>query len=285
MLLNLANGKYQFRLRLRSKWIFLSAFWILSFLILIVVSTNNGLNAPYNKVLIDGSQFKLPKNQVGTFSCIRRDPKENYNPIYSASFENLLVENNNLGFFKTALHKVVKIRGLKLRFYGYTSAKTTATTNLDSNESPKGITTDAKALLVKAMRRLMTPVDGWRISNIDLGNVSEVRVNNFDYKVFYDDNLSFGIQSKRAIASYKHSGIILRGHAKLTLADGTTLESNSIKWDIKKQHFSANGVYVLNCGGIVTTGKDICVDAQLKSVKAQHVKSKQKEAQKCFAKL
>ncbi len=284
MLFNRVNGKCQFRLRLCSKWIFLSAFWILSFLILIVVSFNNGLNTSNNKVLIDGSQFKLPKNQVGTFSCFRQDPKENYRPVHSVSFENLLVENNNLGFFKTALHKVVKIRDFELKFYHYTSPEVTASTIPDIYLINEDITTDSRALFSKITHKLTNPMDGWRV-NVDLSNISELRVNNFDYKVFYDGDLFFAIQSKRATASYKHSGIVLRGHVTIKTGDGSTLESNYVEWDVKKQHFNVNGVYVLNRGGIVTTGKDICVDAQLKSVKVQHTKFKRKEIQKCFVKL
>lgn len=279
------------------KWATLVAAWILSFLILIIVSTNNELNTLYNEAVSYGHQLRPIKNQTGALSYTRWDPKENHRPIYSVCFKNLRVENNRLGIFKTALHKVVKIRGLALKFYQYTSPQVTATIKPNHSKPPKttlttadipvlpvDITADARVLIKKITRKLINPEDGWRV-NIDLGNVSEVHVNNFNYKVFYDDDLFFSIQSKRAIASYKRPGIILRGHAKIKTANGSTLESNYIKWDIKKQHFSANGVYVLNRGGMVKTGKDICVDAQLNSVKVQHAKVKGKESQKCFAKL
>jgi lipopolysaccharide assembly outer membrane protein LptD (OstA) len=128
-------------------------------------------------------------------------------------------------------------------------------------------------------------VDGWRVTNIDLSNVSEVRINNFDYQVFYEDDLFLSIQSKRAMASYKHSGIVLRGHVIIKTADGSTLESNYVKWDIENQHFTVNGIYVINRNGVKTTGRNISVDAQLNNVKGQNAKVKRKEAEKCFAKL
>ena len=289
------------------KWTILLSLWILSFLILIIFARNNELNTLYNNAVSHGPELRPPKNQTGTVSYVRWDPKENYRPIYSVHFKNLRVQNNKLGIFRTALHKVAKIRGLELSFYRYIPREVTATTKLNhdkfkgttaagSNKSStltgsdissvsEGTTSDIRALIKEVMRKLINPMDGCRVNNIDLGNVSEVHINNFDYKVLYDDELFFAIQSKRAIASYKHSGVVLRGHVIIKTADGSTLESNYVKWDTKKQHFSINGIYVLNRDGVKTTGKDICVDAQLKSVKAQHAKFRRKEEQECFAKL
>lgn len=272
--------------RLWPKWSVLLISWSLSVLILgiVIFSGNNELSTVYSDAASTGPDLRPPRNQTGAFNYRRWDPNENYRPISSVHFENFGSENNKLGFFKTALHKVVKIRDLELKFYRYNQGKVTAATTTDIFPIPEGITADTRVLVKRLMRRLTTLTDGWRVNNIDLGNVSELRINNFDYQVFHDGNLFFATQSKRAIVSHGHSGVVLQGHAKITIADGSTLESNYIKWDVKKQHFSVNGVYVLKRGGIITTGKGICVDAQLKSVNGQHAKSERKE-QKCIAKL
>lgn len=259
--------------------------WTLSFLILIIFAGNNELNTLYSDFVNCGPELRPPKNQLGAVSYIRWDPKENHRPVCSMCFKNLRTENNKLGIFKTALHKVVKIRDLKLEFYQYSSGKTTATATPDIYPVTGGTIADAKALIKQIMHKLINPGDGWRVNSIDFGNVSEVRINNFNYKVLYDDELFFAVRSKRAMVSYKHSGVVLRGHVTIKTADGSTLESNYVKWDIKKQHFSVNGIYVLNRDGVKTTGRDICVDTQLKSVKAQHAKFNQKEEPECFAKL
>lgn len=266
------------------KWTILSSLWILSFLILIVVSINNELNTHYTDLEIHEPDFRVPKNQLGAVSYTRCEPKENYRPIYSVCFKNLRVENNTLGIFKTALHKVMKIKGLKLELCQYSSGNPTTTTP-DIYPVYGEQIADVKVLIKQIIYKLTSPKDGWRVKNIDIGNVSEVHINNFDYTVLYDDELFFTIQSKKAIVSYKYSGVILRGHVTIKTADGSTLESNYVKWDIEKQHFSVNGIYILNRDGVKTTGKDICVDVQLKNVKAQHAKSQQKEDQECFAKL
>jgi len=263
--------------------------WTLFALVLIIVTGNNELEL--STIYLDFASLRPdpdlrpPKNTIKAFNYCRWDPKGNNRHRCSLRFENLYSENNKLGFFNTALHKVVKIQDLELKFYRYSSDKATAATTPDISPVPDGITTDTRALVKRIMHRLTTPADGWRVDlGVDLGNVSEVRVNNLDYRVFHDDNLFFATQSKRAIVSYEHSDIVLHGHAKITIADGSTLESNYIKWDVKKQHFSVKGVYVLNRGGAITTGKGICVDAQLKSVNGQYAKSERKE-QKCIAKL
>jgi len=288
------------------KWTLLLPSWVLVFLILIIVSANNELNTLYSDAASLTPELRPPRNQTGALSYTRWDPEQNYRPVYSVCFKNLLAENNNLGIFKTALHKVVKIRGLELRFYRYTSPKVITTTELNHSKSPRttadstgrlsataipdipsmpeDITTELSSLIKKIMHRLITPVDGWRV-DIDLGNVSEVCVNNFDYKVFHDDDLFFGIQSRRAIASYKRSGIVLRGHVIITTADGSTLETNYVKWDIENQLFTVKGIYVINRNGVKSIGRNICVNTELNNIKPQHAKFKQKEDKQCFAKL
>jgi hypothetical protein len=71
----------------------------------------------------------------------------------------------------------------------------------------------------------MNPNEGWHMDNIHLGNISEVRVNNFDYKVFYNDDLFFVKKSKRAITSYGWSGVVLRGNVTMKTADDSTLRT------------------------------------------------------------
>lgn len=268
--------------RLWLKWSVLLISWYLSVLILgiVIVGGNNELNTPYHNAASTGRELRPPKNQTGAFNYRRWDPNENYRPISSVRFENFCSENNKFGFFKTALHKVVKIQDLELKFYNYNPDRITEANTPDVFLFHQDITNDTRALVKGIMRRLSTFADGWRVNNIDLSNVTEVRINNFDYQVFNDGDLLFATQSKRAIVSHKHSEVVLRGHAKITIADGSTLESNHIKWDVKKQHFRVNGVYVLNRGGVMTTGKGICVDAQLNIVGAQIAKAERRGTEK-----
>jgi len=268
--------------RLWLKWSVLLISWSLCVLILgiVIVSENNELNTLYRDAASIGPELRPPKNQTGAFNYRRWDPNEDNRPVFSVHFENFCSENNNFGFFKTALHKVVKIQDFELKFYKYNPDKVTSETTPDIFFVSEDLTSDTITLVKNIMRRLTTPESGWRINDIDLGNVSEVRVNNFNYQVFHDGDLFFATQSNRAIASNKHSDVVLRGHAKITIADGSTLESNYVKWDVTKQHFSVNGVYVLNRRGIITTGKGICVDSQLNIVGAQSAKAERRSMEK-----
>lgn len=279
--------------------------WVLSFVILIIIARNNEFNRLYNNAFEHSFDFRLPKNQIGALSYTRFDPTGNRRPIYFVRFKNLSAENNKLGIFNTGLHKVVKIQDLELRFYRYNSSKVTSTSRLNNDKSPKitagGLskpctatitdifsipkdTTSNARTLFEIIDRLVHPKDGWHV-NIDLSKVSEVHVNHFAYKEFYDGNLFFGVQSKRAIAFAEQSGLLLRGHVTITTAGGSTLESNRVKWDITKQHFKVKGIYALNRDGKRTTGNGICVDTQLNVVTKQHAKVERKERERCLVKL
>ncbi len=268
--------------RLWLKWSVLLISWSLFVLILgiVIFGGNNEAGTLYRDAASIGPELRPPKNQTGAFNYRRWDPNENYRPVFSVHYENFCSENNNFGFFKTALHKVVKIQDFELKFYKYNPDKVTSETTPDIFFVSEDITSDTITLVKNIMRRLTIPESGWRINNIDLSNVTEVRINNFDYQVFNNSNLLFATQSNRAIVSYDHSDVVLRGHAKITIADGSTLESNYIKWDVTKQRFSVNGVYVLNRRGVMTTGKGICVDAQLNIVGVQSAKAERRSMEK-----
>ncbi len=125
----------------------------------------------------------------------------------------------------------------------------------------------------------------WSV-NLSTANISNLYINNFDYRIFRGDELSFGIKSKRALARYDKPYLILRGHVKITAYNGDTLESNCVKWDIKNETFNVNGIYALKRNGKIIAGKNICFDSQLNVIEPQLTKSvDKKEVEECFAKL
>jgi len=257
--------------------------WALSVLALTIFATHNDLNKLYRNTQSWEPELRLPTNQMGAFSYRCYNSKETGSPLHYASFENLLVENNNFGFFKTALHKMVKIQHLELAFCRYPTAEA-ASNAADTLTVPENAFTPLENL-VNDIDNLIKPTDGWRL-DIDLSNVSEVLIANFDYKVFYacpersrgDGTLLLGVQSKRATVSNKHPDVvILRGHVIVKAEDGSVLESNCVKWDIRKHLFYADGTYFLThsgnktCGELVESihGKSICVDDRLNNVQTQ----------------
>ena len=266
------------------KWGVLLVVWVLSAVVFITIVGNNELSKYCREAASPGFDLQLPQNELRAFHYRSMNSKDDNRPVFSVRFQSLCAENSNLGFFKTALHKVIKIQDLELNFHQYSQGKATSSTVPGIQDASEAISIDIAVLIKNTIQGFTTPVSGWRFTNIDIGNVSEVRVNNFDCRVFRDNNLRFATQSRRAIVSYKDSDVILHGSAKITIADGSTLESNEIKWDVKRQYFSVRGVYVLNRRGIITTGKGICVDAQLKSIEGQYAQSKRKE-QKCIARF
>jgi len=287
------------------KWTIFLVSWLSSILVLIIVATNNDLNTRYLDTIGYKPNFRLAENQLGVLSYIRYDSENNGRPIYAVYFRNLSTENNKLGIFKTGLHKVVKIRDLSLRFYQYSPPKVNSTGDLDNGRTSKTTSDDSieptrTALSdifffaedttadVRTLKGIIDPLvhpkDGWRI-NIDLSNVSEVCVSNFDCEILNDGKLFLSVQSKRASVSYKQLGLVLRGHVIISAANGSTLESNHIKWDIESQRFIVNGAYVLNRDGIKITGKNMCFDVQLNVLGDLQAKYERKRRDGCIAKL
>jgi len=274
-----------FKSNLWFKWAILLIVWSLSILVVITAVRNNDLKTSSDKPANCEPDYELPKNQIGAFAYIRRDPNENARPVYSVRGTNLWVENNKLGIFKTGLHKLIKITDLEIAFYQYNSGPDSSQENSAGTCDLETAAQDLPTLwaLVKETtpvqknKEISTltgifgkwtqPGDGWRIV-FDVSNTTEVLIDNFDYKVFHDGNLFFGVESKKATASYKQSGLVLRGHVTIRTADGCVLESNCVTWDMHGGRFIVRGTCFLNHNGVKTIGRDICVDARLNVIKA-----------------
>jgi len=284
----------------RPFWVVL---WILGAASIVYMSANSELNRFYKDQNKHIPACPAGKNEIRGLSFTKHVPQQNGRAVYSVHFKNLRAENNRLGIFKSAIHKIVKIQDLDIEFKRYSFSEDTAATELKGSKSsiataePHGDLhlADGRDACIfpeeatsNEISRVITEIaslkNRWHI-DIELGNVSEVLVNNFDYKVLYDGELFFGIHSKTATASGKQRGLLLRGHATVKAADGSILESNCIKWDTKKGYFVTDGIYVLSHNGTKTTGKNACFDIQLNNIEARQAAFNQKEDGKWVARL
>lgn len=283
-------------------WSILTAAWVLCILVLIIVTRNTGLPTPCKDLANNELDFKPAKNELKDLSYTYN---ENNRPVYSVRCSNLRTENNNFGIFKTGLHKIIKIQNLQLAFHPYATAQLASTPTRNNSESRDALSRSAEGIdlanvcekcpasdkrtvnvstIVETLRRLLQTKKGWHL-DIDFSNTSEILVNGFEYKIFSDENHSSSVQSKRLMMSSDQSAVTLRGHVTIKAADGSTLESNYVQWDIANQSFTAQGGYVLNRNGTQKIGKKICVDNQLNGINVQQAKFEQKEETKCLAKL
>lgn len=205
--------------------------------------------------------------------------------MFSIHFDSLYAKNGSLGIFKTGSYKIVKIQGLRLELarglsesqlslpegIGHLSEMLSPRAAIDRN-SPRDI-----------IRQLISRSNGW-VLDVDLSNTSEIRVNNFDYRIFDNNKPNLAIHSRLAVFSSDWPEILLRGHVTITAADGSTLQCNRIKWNAEKQIFSTDDRYLLNRNGEEITGKGIRVDARLKKTEEKNTEDKFEEKTKCFAK-
>ncbi len=265
--------------------VLLVSLWILSGLILAVISANNGLEIPSGDTVNFNAGRTLPRNKTGSITYSRWNPRENCRPICYISLKNLLSENNRIGIFKTALHRLIRIADFEVEFHRYSSSEVTSATKPNIPVAPKEAAYDATALIKNLLDRLTDPKNSFRIESIDLSNVSKVQIHNFGYRVLDDGKLLFAVQAKKTTASYGRPDVMLRGHVTITAADGGILECNRAKWNVKAEQFKIDGVYVLNHNGIRTTGKGICVDTQLYPVGSSGMELKREEENRCFGKL
>jgi hypothetical protein len=210
---------------------------------------------------------------LGAFNYTRFNPKAKYQPIYSVAFENLLLENNNFGPFKTAVHKKAIIHDLHLNYYEYDNAKSifSASTGLEE--------------LIKQTGDILRPSGKYSIGNFNFARVSEVYANNFDCRFFYKDSVILSVHSGNATASYRNSDVELRGHVIIKTQNGAALESNYVEWNIRENTFNVKSAYRLNHNGVVKTGRNACFDFKLNEVLSYQAKNYTKEEYKCIAGL
>jgi hypothetical protein len=231
---------------------------------------------------------------LGAFYCTRFNPKKNHLPIYSVAFENLLLKNNNLGPFKTAMHQKAIIRDLELRFYQYPSAVKAEPAGIgeygksepSKNPLASGISaTAAEKLIGEIANASAVTSNKCSVSNINFAKLSEVYANNFDCRFFYKDNVILSVHSGNAAASYKNSDVELRGHVIIKTQNGDALEGNYVQWNIRENTFDVKSAYRLNHNGVVKTGKNACFDFELNEVSSHQTQNYTKEAYKCIAGL
>jgi hypothetical protein len=217
-------------------------------------------------------QSTSPDSALGPMRMTRWDPGQGHRLQVSISLDGMTVEPGNLGLFKTGLFKTVQVRSLRVRRYEYQSdaaaqgagmePEETAlrVLGLDNPEQAKGLLgTDQEPLRLNNGMEI-------RIDRPDISDAGQVLVENFDYRIFYEGKPRLSISSKRAVAAWDQSGILLRGGVVVTAADGATLRTNRLQWDPKRKLFAIDGNYLLSRGDSLAAGRNICLDEHLYEV-------------------
>jgi len=237
--------------------------------------------------------FDVAANHIGKFAYVGLDPEKNYRPLHSIRFDDFSTESGQFGFFKTGVYRTARITGLRLRLYSY--LPDVEILSVDNghpgvqNTNHKDIPATIRALIRKNTVSLQddpavcSKSTGMRIyiNNVDLSNVGEVKVRDFDYEFFANNDKIVSIKSALAHFSYSTEDIILRGHVTISGVDGDTLESNHVCWNSQTGRFRVKGNYVLMRRGNKLFGKDIVVDMHLNEIYAQQANLDKREGDKC----
>jgi len=273
--------------------------WAVSLPGLMIISARNDPGLDDRAARNSQLEISQLKNTIKGLTFSRWGCEHDNRPIYFVHFADLQVENNDLGLFKTAICKVVRIRDLTMEYYQYCSPadslppKLASDTSLKPLEKPRPVPTSKGTSYPLGPRVLPDIVDlltrppekgKWRM-DIDLSNTVEVIVSGFEYKEFDNNRLRFAVQSKKAVASYDSSSIELRGHVILRTANGDTLQGNCARWDVKCRQFRIRGLYVLDRAGTKTIGKDIWVSFESNCMELRNAKAQQEGSKEWRAKL
>ncbi len=247
---------------LRSRIYVILALWALIVAALAVIFVRrSGVESYLSRYQSQVFTTSLPENQINGLTYYRYDPNTN-KLRFAASVETLRTENATLGIFRTAVARTIKVKDLQLHFYNYSGISAPAA--LEGLVLPEEVIAGENRLQ-KILSRLVDARDHWGV-DIDLSNACELTIDNFDCRLFDDDTLRLAVQCRRAIVDSGWPLVTLRGHVTITSADGSTLESNYVKWDTKRQSFTADGTYFLRRGESQIAGKGIRVDSNLNVV-------------------
>lgn len=270
----MVNGIRKRNLRLSRRLVFfitwgmcLSAFVLMSYKA--PISQNGKLTAQ--------SSFpqEKEKNVMGEVQYVKYSAG-GLNPEFWVHFSELTAEGRQFGVFRTPVVKEVKIRDLGItvfrEFQG--DSRQQDPVSLCAREWPDG---------EEGLVGYLKGGKGWSL-DIDISNVTRIEAINFEYKIIENGAIVLDVTSRRAEVQNRLREIILRGHGTVKNRQGGTLEGNNIRWDVLSQTFNASGVYVLNNEGRTRTGRDICVDYELKPVSVSKNEKDSKEEQECYAK-
>ena len=260
------------------KYIALVTLWCLGLALLAALSTN------YRDV----SAFSIgetiaPENQIKSFWFTRGDHDQNGTPSFDLSFDCLTTENGNLGIFKTAMQRTLRIEGLRAAIYRH---------NLPELSDSQGTenSADIKQDMSYCMEKLGRLFDGDRRDDpyrlrlaVDFRNLAQLFVIGFQFDRFINDALSLQIKSGTAQTQFDQPGLMLRGHVVIRASDQVVFQCNYVVLDIKNQTFTAKGLYALTRNGITKTGRNICLDINLNEVSASQTQSTdEKESFPCY---
>lgn len=210
-----------------------------------------------------------------TGRVIWQEPTSPRRPLFGMQFDQIQIENGQLGIFDSSIHKTINIQNLKIDQYQYDSAPTgnaphinllpdqpliAKLTNATSQHKPAATPSQQSA-----------QQHSWWNKHLDLTNVSQINASSFEYCFHLDNDTHFTIKCKRARLKWNSNGIIMQGHVIITTAEQKTLQSNYVTWDIANQKLKIKGRYTLTAANYRTIGRDSLLDYCLNPLTANNL--------------
>jgi hypothetical protein len=250
------------KIRIRRRYVVFALLIIIETAFVVVCIRNSSLRPYLSFYQSQSLTASSPENQLDGFIYYRYDPNTG-KLRFAVSCGTIISQNAPLGIFRTAAARTIEVQDLQLSFCENSgpSEKTVLPDNAPREETVQG-----RNNFGSVFSRLADTHSNWGL-NMDLSNVIEITIDNFDcHMLDNDSNPHLVVRCRRATTNSNWPLVNLRGHVIITASDGATLESNHIIWDTRGQNFTAEGIYLLRRGENRIEGKNIRVDCNLNTL-------------------
>ncbi len=206
---------------------------------------------PDGAAAFKGDLSASTSGQTGALTIWQRGPSPQARPSYRVVFDNLRVENGNLGVFKTASSRIVYVDNLQATFFLQGNGADAGLCEFHALFAPRREGRGGTGPL-GLFDELQKQNADWSMP-VDMSNVEEVRIRGLDWRVGRDDGTVFHVRSQHAVLRSDKSRMVLRGRVMVATPQAV-LESNCIEVDVWNESIYAPGRYALRYGRATRTG-------------------------------
>jgi hypothetical protein len=230
----------------------LGSFWLTGVVLVVAHTVWSGRSEIEAVSSADGLPV-LECNETGALTVWLKAPSPGAGPAYRVVFDNLRVENGNLGVFKAAADKVVYVDNLQASFFSQDSSDVVSMelSGLHDLFAPRRDAPEGVQPL-GLFEELQAQNADWSVP-VDMANTTEVRIRRLDWQVCRGDRTVFRIRCQHAVLHSETPKMVLRGRVVVGTA-GAVLESNCVEIDVPNGSITVPGRYTLRSNGTMRTG-------------------------------
>ena len=257
------------------KWLGVFLFWVLALAYLVCDGAgNNRLTcAPISSWA--EACLRYERGVLQSVKYVQWSEGRDSAPLFLMQFEELSTDSGHAGPFRTSLYNVARIKSLHVQLFPQPEAPSHPKSGGDARKGG-GATLLSLPQSPSVLLRRYTSLasDGLRTGQgvslkADLpclNDIAHVEIHGFAWDVVEQGACTLQVHCRRALLHPRDNCVGLRGHVRISTADGTVLESNRVLWHPDKRRFRVEGGFLLTQDGRRSTGSGIWFDERLRPV-------------------